>query len=121
MMLGFFAFTIYQSGDENFIIDSSVSVGNNTIANEPLSVISVFPNPASNQLNVNLFLKNESQQTSIKVLNETGELVYENNLGRIPSGLRTHRIETDAWCAGIYFIKVENTWGEILSAEFIKQ
>ncbi|GDX52126.1 hypothetical protein LBMAG27_11730 [Bacteroidota bacterium] len=121
MMLGFFAFTIYQSGDENFIIDSSVATGNNTIANEPLSVISVYPNPASNQLNVNLLLKNESQQTSIKVLNETGVLVYDNNLGRVPTGLRSHRIDIDSWSSGTYFIKVKTSDGEIMTKEFVRQ
>ncbi len=120
MMLGFFAFTIYQTGDENFVIDSSVSSGViDILPNE--STVTVYPNPASEEININLLLKNESLNTDIKIFSVTGELIYENKIGRLPSGLHVHRVETKLWGAGIYFVQLENADGIIQNKKFIKE
>ncbi len=121
MMLGFFAFTIYQTGDENFIIDSSLLNGGFTICKELFSSLSVSPNPAGSRISLNLYLASESNQTSVDVYNEAGQLIYQNNLGRVAVGLRSHRIETENWLPGIYFIKVKTSTDEIITKEFVKQ
>ncbi|MCJ1807421.1 T9SS type A sorting domain-containing protein [Flavobacterium covae] len=60
--------------------------------------ISIFPNPTSNILNINL--NNDSSISSIQILNLEGKVVHEDinetiNVSELPSGLYIIKIKTD--------------------------
>ncbi|AUX18420.1 T9SS type A sorting domain-containing protein [Flavobacterium columnare] len=60
--------------------------------------VSIFPNPTSNILNINL--DNDSSISSIQILNLEGKVVHEDinetiNVSELPSGLYIIKIKTD--------------------------
>ncbi len=81
---------------------SSVGIDENTT----VTSVNVFPNPASNLINVSYELLS-SEDVSIEITNSIGQVIYvqamkENNLGR-----HTLKIDTDAFAAGIYQLNVK--------------
>ena len=70
----------------------------------------VFPNPASDQINVIL---NEASGFDLeyKLLNQFGNVVYE---GAINKGAQGSIINTSNLLSGVYFIKMHNTLKKIV-------
>ncbi len=74
--------------------------------NTNIAYVNVYPNPASNVINVSYELLN-SDNVSIVLTNALGQVVYsqavtENNVGR-----HTLRIDTDAFAAGLYQLNIK--------------
>ena len=92
----------YACGDNGTIIKYTSAIGVNEIENLP--VCNAFPNPANDQLTVNLSGKNISN-VNIAISNELGQNVFEVQ-ENTPSGHYTKTIDTRALAAGIYFISV---------------
>ncbi len=78
----------------NLVSVKEISLANNSIL--------VYPNPASNQLNVSV---NNKLNNSVYVYDETGRLVHENKANG------SFTINTTNWSRGIYFIKAINEEG----------
>lgn len=86
------------------ILGMLAQVGINDL-NNTISSVNVFPNPATDKVQVEM---NLSQAVAIKVelvnlLGEVVTVVYNNNA---PSGLLKAQVDTDALSNGIYFIRV---------------
>jgi len=89
MMLIYFAYTYYQPGDENTVIDSSAlvditdstSTGVNELpANAIVSTPQLYepvPNPSNNETQFNYFLPEQSSNAIIRIFDLTGRLVEE--------------------------------------------
>ena len=103
MMLIYFGFLLYQNGDENIIVDSTVHLkhyldcdpGVQIDNGEPLKEIIVYPNPANNYIKINI---PNNTIFSTDIYNSTGQLVSRTsnqdylNIAKLNSG--------------IYFVKI---------------
>ena len=74
-----------------------------------LQELSVFPNPASEIVNIN-FDYQGVDQLSIVVVNSVGQEVFRNS-NNVKTGKINLDISTSTWNAGIYFIKFQSKKG----------
>ncbi len=82
------------------------SVAENT---EVVSNLSVYPNPAQDQLNVQ-FEAVMAQRMTIRMVNSVGQVVIEENLGQV-SGQKVLTLNTSALAQGIYALTLTNATG----------
>lgn len=78
-----------------------------SVKNFELSEVSMFPNPATNEFNLK---GNLGELVNIRIYNTQGKLVFFTKMVDISSGFR---IDTAALDSGVYFVKLNNTDGEI--------
>jgi hypothetical protein len=69
-------------------------------ANDYNEVVAVFPNPATNVVNVIA-----PEATSIQMMDAAGRVISESV--SVPAG-QTHSISTSEFAAGVYFVKISN-------------
>jgi len=74
MFLVYFHFTPYEDGDEDMDIESLVSLSTEELISVSDSKIRVFPNPASDEVMLNLALTNTSR-VSLYIYDHAGQLV----------------------------------------------
>ena len=101
MMLIYFAFTQYQAGDENLIIDSSLLTTPVTDPSLVIKQLNIFPNP----VNAYLQFQNPGQhkQAMLAVWDMAGRKMYEADI--------THQlfvnISTSRWANGVYRVYLQ--------------
>ncbi len=80
--------------------------------------LSVFPNPAQNQLSVDLNFK-DSEKATLAITDMLGKVCYSQDLGSLISG--THRITVDIskFTSGTYFVTLNGTKGNA-TTKFVK-
>lgn len=106
MMMTFMAYTEYQPGDEDILLDSS-SVATGLLAErETVNTMSIYPNPASNSIWVNATLNNNS--ASLKVVNTFGQTVQYFPAIKISNGVLAKEIDVSALQEGIYYLEVNS-------------
>jgi hypothetical protein len=109
MMLNYFIWTFYQPGDENIVIDTSISVNveNPNLYSEQ-ELFAPYPNPVSNEIAVKCyFTKPDNANIDITDMNgrivktlathtsmQTGYVVYKYQLGDLPNGVYSLRMQT---------------------------
>ncbi len=92
----------------NRIRKVTFNVGVNNIAN-PQSKISVYPNPAINQISISVSVKIEN----IIITNAIGQTVFfQNNINS-----EKLQVNITSFATGVYFVKINN----VLVQEFIKE
>ncbi len=97
MMVTFIAYTAYQAGDENIILDSTLI--NTGISENRKSQIVVYPNPANNQVTI-------SSDEEIKII----RLYYLD--GRLISEYKNENtVDVSFLTEGMYFVEVETVRG----------
>jgi Copper type II ascorbate-dependent monooxygenase, C-terminal domain len=105
MMLVYFAFTAYQPGDENIILDSSLLVTPASNNNIVIKQLKIFPNPAG------AFIQFENPEQHKKgiltIWSMDGKKVYEEDI----THLHFVNIVTRHMPAGVYniYLKANNT------------
>lgn len=72
-----------------------------TTASVDNSLISVYPNPAKDQINIDLSSMNNASDASVKIMNSNGMLVYEGNASN-----SNEIINTSSLNKGIYLVQV---------------
>ncbi len=94
-----------------------VSTGINQVAKGIYS-LSVFPNPAQNQLSVDLNFK-DNEKATLAITDMLGKVCYAQDLGTLISG--THRITVDIskFTSGTYFVTLNGTKGNA-TTKFVK-
>jgi hypothetical protein len=70
-----------------------------------LDAISIFPNPASSEINLKW---NKSNDVNIKVFNSLGKLLYSEFNQNLSNGFK---IDTNNYSTGLYFVRVNNSNG----------
>lgn len=75
----------------------------------PITNISVFPNPASSQINLTFELK-EAQDVILTMVDLTGKVVYTKNYGAI-QGVKSEVLSCEGIAKGTYFIKLNTVNG----------
>ena len=70
-------------------------------------LVKVYPNPAHEQVNVNLNMV-RTELVEINVFDITGNLVQNSFTGMVPRGESNHQINRTGWSNGIYLIQVKS-------------
>ncbi len=101
-------YTFYNKNDESEhltvvakFVTSPDAIDENILRN--VEVSDVFPNPASNYVNINYTFPNEVNTASVKIVNLLGSVVKEQN---IEIQLNTARIDLSGLVGGVYFYSV---------------
>ncbi|MBV7267973.1 T9SS type A sorting domain-containing protein [Winogradskyella luteola] len=85
-----------------------------SVDNFELSDFSMYPNPATNEVNLKW---NEQEDVSIRVYNTTGKLMFYGKKVNLFNG---HKIDVSSFNAGMYFVKLNSTKGEITKQLILK-
>ncbi len=89
----------------------------NVVENEMVSGLNVYPNPATNNVNVNIELKNNSN-VKLEIVDLTGKTVSSNTYSNVAAGSHSYDVNTTAISSGIYVINVI-TNGERISEKLV--
>lgn len=110
MMQTYFAFLLYQTGDENIVIDNSPLVGIeekeklNSIV-KTVQLYQVFPNPASGKASLSYFSP-EKLSASAAIYNMEGKLVKEWKT-ELHSGFGEMNLPVEGIGKGQYFVSIK--------------
>lgn len=117
MMLTYFAWTPYQTGDENIILDSNAIAlsGPQPYYNE-LELFTSYPNPASDYVILKWFQK-ANKESNLQLLNLNGQVVWTKRFNPTKK-YNTYRLEVGHLNRGVYIVKL-NTTNESLSRKLI--
>lgn len=86
------------------------TAGVNSIANSA-DAFDVYPNPASNDVNVKI-VSNNALTSTIKVLNNLGQVVITKNVS-LNAGSNTVNIDTKQLASGIYYVNYDSGNGTV--------
>lgn len=118
MMLVYFSYLIYQPGDENMILDSTLlnsqptSIAGPTGANPLISTMQLYdavPNPAAGETSVSYYLP-ETSSASLEIYDLSGRLVKTQNVPGNP-GLHSVSVNTSELANGDYLISLLGSKG----------
>ncbi len=117
MMITFFAYAEYQTGDENVILDSTLSSvpAITELNNLPMHI---FPNPVFDEMYVGTELSKTSS-VAFTLCDATGKTVREWNQ-TIQSGAQSNTFSLKGLSSGIYLLKAKTIDGNAI-AKVIKQ
>lgn len=115
MMLVYFTYLPYQTGDENIIVDTTTTIptynGCNFIGIEELpninSEIKIYPNPANETVNISFEQLSESD-LSISLVDMAGRVLFALNQPNVQAGYYNETIDVQAIPTGMYFIRIVN-------------
>jgi hypothetical protein len=89
MMLVYFSYMLYQNGDENFVIDSSILEPTPNAIEAPtkdmVSTIQMYeptPNPANDMVSISYYLPSSANEAEIRIYDITGKLVLTEKAGK---------------------------------------
>jgi len=85
---------------------------------EAFTQLDIFPNPATDALNVNFKLDN-NQTVEMRLVNVTGEAVYNNVLTNV-TGQVNNRIDVSNFAKGIYILNISGAEGSVNKKVIIK-
>jgi hypothetical protein len=109
MMQTYFAFLVYQPGDENIVVDNTPIVGIKDVTKndvvKTLQLYSVFPNPSSALTKLSYFSP-ENMNAKAKLISSEGKLVKEWAVTLHP-GFGEINFTAAGLAKGQYFISIE--------------
>jgi len=102
-----------------FMVSFDMNLATGINENEELTGgIKVYPNPATDQLNVILNFSGYSTSPKIRIFNDLGQLIYSTEM---KGGTQQQiQVNTSSWAKSIYFVEVEVD-NHRLHSKFIKQ
>ncbi|OFX29610.1 MAG: hypothetical protein A2X08_04970, partial [Bacteroidetes bacterium GWA2_32_17] len=81
------------------------------------TLLSLFPNPTDNKLNINLNIK-AAENSKLEIIDKTGRIVYSNNINMVV-GFNHIEIDVSSYSKGKYTLRITNSDEEI-KADFVK-
>lgn len=110
MMLTYFIYTFYQSGDEEIVIDSTVTTDVKPYTYyRGQQLLELYPNPASNQLIVKCYLE-EKDRGSIEIISMDGRLVRSLMTEQVMDrGYKAYQFDVSDLPAGIYHVRLRTS------------
>ncbi|WAC03734.1 T9SS type A sorting domain-containing protein [Lacinutrix neustonica] len=94
------------------------TLGLNEATNANVSALNIFPNPATNEVNVS-FIVNDASDVRVEVLDMNGKVIETITEASQVSGLQKNTISTTAYATGIYLITIETQEG-LVQRKFVK-
>jgi len=82
-----------------------------------ISSLNIYPNPAQDQLNISMNME-EKTELDCRILNQTGQLVFNQKLVVTESGELS--IDISSFDSGTYFVQLASEKGFSLSKKFVK-
>jgi PKD repeat protein len=101
-----FQYTICDDADETLCDSAWVTVTVNKVAtsvNSNANAVKVYPNPASDMINIEL---TGSGTSTVRIFNVLGKTVYSTQ-----TSLKSFAIDVNDFTSGVYFLQVENNLG----------
>lgn len=104
MLMTFMAYTDYEPGDEDIIMDSTlIATATNDVPHAELNV-SVYPNPATDYLMVNA--KIPGNEAQLELINQLGQVVKKYAGLKISKGMLTKQIDLSSLPPSMYLIEL---------------
>ncbi len=102
--------THLSTTDTLIVYQTTTNVNGNIIKSE----ISLYPNPASNYINVKIINGNVIENYNIKLYNTLGELFFDSQL---TSDLLT--IDISSYSKGTYILTLTNNWEQRIATKYV--
>jgi hypothetical protein len=103
--------TTHLSTTDTLIVYQTNSIVNGNIIK---SEISLYPNPSSNYINVEITNSNVIENYNIKFYNTVGELLFDS---RLTSDLLT--IDISSYSKGTYILTLTDNWGQRIATKYV--
>lgn len=116
---GVFMDSVYVVDHTNEIVDERDYQGINTVSASGLGAVKLYPNPASDQVQVQLSLQS-ADRVIVRVYDINGHQVLVDNLGYRAAGIVNHTVNTSALARGIYMVYVTTAQGSAASKLVIR-
>ena len=123
MMLVYFLYMAYQSGDENIVLDSTLltTAAPQIFQNSHLAGLEVFPNPAVAQLSVEYELKQTADiQASITDMNGRTLKIFALRQDVAP-GIYRETTTVEDMPPGVYLVQVQAGSAGVLTRKFVRR
>ncbi|MBK8192819.1 MAG: T9SS type A sorting domain-containing protein [Lewinellaceae bacterium] len=123
MMLVYFAFTAYQPGDEDIVLDSTLLTTAVPFVGQPdaAAMLSVFPNPANDRATIEVDLASMTD-IQISISDMRGRTVRQFAEKRdLAPGIFRESADLTGIPPGVYVVKAHSTDGSIMTAKIVKQ
>ncbi len=99
-----------------FIV-GDITTGTNSVNPFP-GQYKLYPNPASNRINLSLFM-DKSVFTTFEIVNSFGQKVLVEEAGTIPAGMHNFELDTSPLPGGLYWLVLKSEDG-VSSTRFVK-
>lgn len=96
--------SLVEAAVDDLYLYEEVSIG--VDENSTVNAVNVFPNPATNLLNITYELT-ESQDVVIEVMNTISQIVYSEKMNNNSQGKHSLKINTDELVAGMYMVNIK--------------
>lgn len=117
MMITYFAWTLYQQGDENIVLDSAaIALSNNIPYYNRVEFFPPYPNPANDYVILKWF-QAVNQKSDMQLLDLNGRVVWEKEF-KPQQKYNTHRLDVSFLGIGVYFLQMEIE-GQLLSKKIL--
>jgi hypothetical protein len=109
MMIVYFIFSVYLPGDENIIIDSTISTSIPSTYYHGQQLLEVYPNPASRDVTVKYYLE-QGDNGSVDIINIEGRVVKSLVAeGALEAGYKAARYEVADLPPGVYHLRLKTS------------
>ncbi len=85
-------------------------------ATSTLAEVSLYPNPASDEVQIDLNNFNQ-EDLNLTLINNLGQVVYQQHLQQVETTL--HTVQVSDLAPGLYFVRMERSSGEVISKRLI--
>lgn len=85
-----------------------------------LGIVGVYPNPVSDQLTVHFAWSNIGEHT-IEILDLKGSVLKKEQSNTIPLSSANKTLDVSTLKSGVYFLRISDSKGNVVSAKFIKK
>lgn len=117
MLMTFMAFTEYEPGDEDILLDSSIIATSVPVMPPLANRMSVYPNPSDGKIRVTADL--DGSEVHLKVINALGVVVLDWPASGLSHGLFRKDLDLSAWPDGMYYLEITGS-GQQAAGSFIK-
>jgi hypothetical protein len=101
----------------SFIFSTSCSTA--TEEQEEISTVNIFPNPFSEQVNINFSLEESIAELRLQLFTVQGQLVLEKHISDLPAGNYSETLDV-LFPAGVYYVKFSSNSGAELTRKVVK-
>jgi hypothetical protein len=98
------------------LMDLPLGLNNDLSLNN--GIVSIYPNPATDKINLNIELTNTSKEVNVEITDMTGKVVYTTTLKNVLNN--KYSINTSSFANGMYIVKV-STDNDAIARKFTKE
>jgi hypothetical protein len=99
-----------------YFMTSGAGIGD--LGNQPVSLLSVYPNPAEDHLMVEYEVAGNISST-IAIVNQVGQLMYDRLVNSDGTGLVREKVDISTMPSGMYFVNVSCNCGKQITQKFV--